>query len=52
MDALIVGRAICGLGGIGMYIGVMTIISVNTSKAERPIYLGLIGVSFSSLVVS
>ncbi|KAJ8064625.1 hypothetical protein OCU04_006952 [Sclerotinia nivalis] len=44
MDALIVGRAICGLGGIGMYIGVMTVMSENTSKTERPIYLGLIGI--------
>ncbi|TGO61697.1 hypothetical protein BCON_0025g00240 [Botryotinia convoluta] len=44
MNALIVGRAICGLGGIGMYIGVMTVMSENTSKAERPVYLGLIGI--------
>ncbi|TEY39868.1 hypothetical protein BOTCAL_0449g00050 [Botryotinia calthae] len=44
MNALIVGRAICGLGGIGMYIGVMTVISENTSKTERPVYLGLIGI--------
>ncbi|CCD51590.1 similar to MFS multidrug transporter [Botrytis cinerea T4] len=44
MNALIVGRAICGLGGIGMYIGVMTVMSENTSKTERPIYLGLIGI--------
>ncbi|TGO92491.1 hypothetical protein BPOR_0002g00380 [Botrytis porri] len=43
MNALIVGRAICGLGGIGMYIGVMTVMSENTSKTERPVYLGLIG---------
>ncbi|KAF7941319.1 hypothetical protein EAE99_000956 [Botrytis elliptica] len=44
MNALIVGRAICGLGGIGMYIGVMTVMSENTSKTERPVYLGLIGI--------
>ncbi|KAF5879535.1 putative mfs drug efflux protein [Botrytis fragariae] len=44
MNALTVGRAICGLGGIGMYIGVMTVMSENTSKTERPVYLGLIGI--------
>ncbi|TGO70127.1 hypothetical protein BOTNAR_0003g00200 [Botryotinia narcissicola] len=44
VNALIVGRAICGLGGIGMYIGVMTVMSENTSKTERPVYLGLIGI--------
>ncbi|TVY83961.1 Efflux pump DEP3 [Lachnellula suecica] len=47
MNALIIGRAICGLGGVGMYIGVMTIISVTTSTVERPPYLALIGVSNS-----
>ncbi|TGO19675.1 hypothetical protein BTUL_0003g01310 [Botrytis tulipae] len=45
MNALIVGRDICGLGGIVMYIGVMTVMSENTSKTERPVYLGLIGVN-------
>ncbi|KAF7904290.1 hypothetical protein EAF00_001624 [Botryotinia globosa] len=44
MNALIVGRAIYGLGGIGMYIGVMTVMSENSSKTERPVYLGLIGI--------
>jgi MFS family permease len=40
MDALIVGRAIAGLGAIGIYIGVMAIISGNTTDKERPTYLG------------
>jgi len=52
MDALIIGRAICGLGGIGMYIGVMTVMSENTSKTERPIYLGLIGIVWGTGTVS
>ena len=42
LDAFIVGRAIAGMGGIGMYLGVMTLLSVNTSPTERPLYLGLV----------
>ena len=41
MNAMIVGRVFAGAGGIGMYIGVMTLISVNTSDRERPAYLSL-----------
>ncbi|KAI9835615.1 MAG: hypothetical protein M1837_003704 [Sclerophora amabilis] len=36
MDAMIVGRVIAGAGGNGMYLGVLTLISVNTSDKERP----------------
>ena len=41
MNAFIVGRVITGLGGNGMYMGVLTLLSVNTSDKERPVYLGL-----------
>lgn len=40
-DAFIVGRVIAGLGGNGMYMGVLTLLSVNTNDKERPVYLGL-----------
>ncbi|KAI9703719.1 MAG: hypothetical protein M1836_007489 [Candelina mexicana] len=43
MDAMIVGRVFAGAGGIGMYLGVLTLLSVNTSDKERPAYLSLIG---------
>ncbi|CAG8953871.1 hypothetical protein HYFRA_00010832 [Hymenoscyphus fraxineus] len=43
MEILIVGRAICGIGGVGMYIGVMTLLSALTTIAERPVYLALTG---------
>lgn len=43
MDALIVGRAIAGIGAIGIYLGVMAIISGNTTDKERPTYLGATG---------
>lgn len=48
MDALIVGRAICGIGGSGMYAGVMTLLSVTTSEHERPIYFGLTGLTWGA----
>jgi MFS family permease len=41
MPAMIVGRVFAGAGGIGMYLGVLTLLSVNTSDKERPAYLSL-----------
>ncbi|KAK0609540.1 MFS drug efflux transporter [Bombardia bombarda] len=46
MNALIVGRAICGIGGAGMYTGAMVLISVLTTEQERPIYLGCAGLAW------
>ena len=46
MDALIVGRAICGLGGSGMYTGVLTLLSVTTTDHERPTYIGFTGLTW------
>jgi len=48
MDALIVGRAICGLGGAGMYTGVMTLLTITTLPHERPIYFGLCGLTWGT----
>ncbi|KAL2139965.1 hypothetical protein VTI28DRAFT_4442 [Corynascus sepedonium] len=48
MNALIVGRAICGLGGAGMYLGVMSILSMLTSPVERPTYLGMVGLTWGA----
>ena len=48
MDALIIGRAICGLGGAGMYTGVMTLLTVTTLPHERPIYFGLCGLTWGT----
>ena len=42
MNAMIVGRVIAGIGGNGMYLGVITLLSVNTTEQERPMYLGLV----------
>ena len=46
MDTLIVGRAIAGLGGSGMYVGVLTLLSVTTTLQERPLYIGLTGLTW------
>jgi MFS family permease len=35
MAALIVGRVLCGMGGVGIYSGSLFLISVNTSIQER-----------------
>ena len=43
MDALIVGRVWAGAGGAGMYLGVLNLLTVNTSIHERPMYMGLTG---------
>ncbi|KAI9677145.1 MAG: hypothetical protein M1829_002719 [Trizodia sp. TS-e1964] len=48
MDALIIGRAICGIGGSGMYVGVMTLLSVTTTPHERPQYIGLTGLTWGA----
>ena len=46
MNALIIGRALGGLGGGGMYLGVMMMLSLFTTPVERPKYIGIIGVVF------
>jgi MFS family permease len=46
MTSLIVGRAVCGLGGIGMYVGVMALLAGITTIQERPAYIGSIGMTW------
>ncbi|PVH92939.1 MFS general substrate transporter [Periconia macrospinosa] len=46
MSAMIAGRVLAGLGGIGLYIGVMTLLSINTTEQERPTYIGLTGLTW------
>nr|XP_036575252.1 MFS drug efflux transporter [Colletotrichum truncatum]KAF6781796.1 MFS drug efflux transporter [Colletotrichum truncatum] len=43
MNALIIGRVLAGVGGNGMYLGVMTLLSVMTTDKERPGYLSFVG---------
>ena len=46
MDVLIIGRAICGVGGSGIYVGVMTLLAATTTIQERPLYVGGTGLSY------
>lgn len=39
-------RAVCGLGGAGMYFGSMTLLTQMTSDRERPFYVNLVGITF------
>ncbi len=44
--ALIIGRAIAGLGGAGIFSGAMLIISKTVPLRQRPTYTSLIGAMF------
>jgi MFS family permease len=46
MDALIVGRAIYGITGSGMYVGVRTLLAVTTTIHERPMYISSTGLTW------
>ncbi|KAK0099362.1 hypothetical protein ONS96_008391 [Cadophora gregata f. sp. sojae] len=47
MDALIIGRVLAGVGGIGVYTGIMTFLTSLTTEKEKPVYLGVIGLFWS-----
>jgi MFS family permease len=51
MNGLIVGRAICGVSGSGLYVGVMTLIAVTTTMAERPLYISATGLTWGLGIV-
>ncbi|KAI0182174.1 major facilitator superfamily domain-containing protein, partial [Xylaria flabelliformis] len=46
INAFIVGRAICGVGGGGIYIGAINLLSVTTTTRERPLYISFIGLTW------
>ena len=41
--ALIVGRAIAGLGCAGVFAGVLVIVTLSVPLAKRPVYIALVG---------
>ncbi|KUI67396.1 Putative HC-toxin efflux carrier TOXA [Cytospora mali] len=51
INALIVGRAICGVGGSGLYVGVMTLIAQTTTIQERPLYVSGTGLTWGVGIV-
>ncbi|CAG8895818.1 unnamed protein product [Penicillium egyptiacum] len=46
MDALIVGRVLCGVGGSGLYTGVITLLAATTTLQERPMYVASTGMTW------
>jgi MFS family permease len=50
--ALIVGRAISGVGGAGIVTGGTTIIAFCAEPRKRPIYMGIIGVTYAFAAVA
>jgi len=44
IDALIIGKAICGAGGIGIYMGALNLLAVTTNNKERPVYISCMGI--------
>jgi MFS family permease len=51
MAVMIVGRAICGISGSGLYVGVMSLIAVTTTRAERPLYISATGITWGLGIV-
>ncbi|KAH8674637.1 major facilitator superfamily domain-containing protein [Tricladium varicosporioides] len=51
MTVEIIGRVICGVSGSGLYVGVMTLIATTTSLSERPMYIGLTGLTWGLGIV-
>ena len=45
LDSFIIGRLICELGGIGVFMGIINIISALISRAERAFYVSFRGVA-------
>ncbi|KAF2122025.1 major facilitator superfamily domain-containing protein [Lophiotrema nucula] len=52
LAAVIVGRVIGGIGGTGMYLGALTLISVNTTPTETSQYMGYLALvwGFGSVI--
>ncbi|KAL4795191.1 major facilitator superfamily domain-containing protein [Aspergillus venezuelensis] len=46
MVTLIVGRVLCGIGGSGLYLGVITLLSASTTLHERPMYIVSTGLTW------
>lgn len=49
--ALIIGRAIAGIGGAGMAGGAFTIVGFSAEPKKRPLFLGLVGVTYGMSAV-
>lgn len=48
MNMLIGGRVVCGVGGVGQYVGVMNFLPRLTSMQERPMYVSAMGLTWGA----
>lgn len=48
VEVLLIGRVLAGIGGSGIYVGTVNIISAMTTNMERAQSLGFIGVAWST----
>lgn len=48
MNMLIGGRVICGVGGVGQYVGVMSFLPNMTTIRERQVYVSCIGLTWGA----
>ncbi|KAL4950408.1 major facilitator superfamily domain-containing protein [Aspergillus filifer] len=51
MNVMIIGRALCGVAGAGLYVGIMTLVAMTTSLPERPVYVGATGLTWGIGIV-
>lgn len=51
INVMILGRAIAGVGGSGLYVGCMTLIATTTTLAERPMYISCTGFTWGLGIV-
>jgi MFS family permease len=51
MNIMILGRAIAGIGGSGLYVGCMTLIASTTTITERPLYISCTGFTWGLGIV-
>lgn len=49
--ALVVGRAVAGLGGAGLSVGGTSIVSLTVPPAKRPMMMGVIGMTYAIAAV-
>lgn len=48
LNGLIIGRAICGLGGPGLYLNTINILTALTRVAERLLYMSFVRATWTS----
>ncbi|RAO71893.1 uncharacterized protein BHQ10_007905 [Talaromyces amestolkiae] len=51
INVMILGRAITGVGGSGLYVGCMTLIATTTTLTERPMYISCTGFTWGLGIV-